>query len=177
MLINKPVRQFAYVVRDIEEACHHWINVFGAGPFFHVPHLKVAKQLYRGEPSREDSSHALGFCGNINIQLIQQHNDAPSMYRDMYPDGGQGFHHMMFFTDEFEFDRSRMVENGCPVVEEIFEQGKHGGGRIAYVDARDKVGGFIEIYEDNPVIRELFAAWKAEHDRWDRKTDPIRLIG
>lgn len=171
MLINKPIMQIAYVVKDLEAACHHWINVFGAGPFYHVPHLKLPEQLYRGKPSEEDASHALGFCGDMNIQLIQQHNDAPSMYRDMYPDGGQGFHHMMFFTDNFEADRDRLVQMGCPVVEELMST-----ARIAYVDARDKVGGFIEVYEDNPTIREWFAGWKEEHLKWDRKTDPIRLF-
>jgi hypothetical protein len=163
--------QFAYVVADLQAACHHWIDCFGAGPFFMAPHLKLPHQLYRGAPSTEDCSHALGFAGEINIHLIQQHTDAPSIYRDMYPLGAEGFHHVMFFTDDFPKDRDMLVAMDCPVVEELMST-----ARIAYVDARARIGGFIEVYEDNPTIREWFAEWKQIHKMWDRKTDPIRLL-
>jgi hypothetical protein len=172
MLDGKPIMQFAYVVADLEAACQKWIDCFGAGPFYIVRHLKLPNQLYRGAQTEEDCSHALGFAGDINIHLIQQHADSPSIYRDMYAVGEEGFHHAMFFTNEFEADVERLVQMGCPAVEEMMST-----ARVTYVDARKKIGGFIEVYEDNPTIREWFADWKETHLTWDRKTDPIRLLG
>ena len=163
--------QFAYVVADLEAGCRKWIDCFGAGPFYMVKHLKLPHQLYRGKQTEEDCSHALGFAGEINIHLIQQHTDSASIYRDMYRVGEEGFHHVMFFTDDFTGDRDRLVRLGCPIVEEMIST-----ARVTYVDARTKIGGFIEIYEDNPTIREWFSEWKKAHLTWDRKTDPIRML-
>ncbi len=47
--------------------------------------------------------------------------------------------------------------------------------RVAYMDTRNTLGCFVELYENNAPLRETFAHWKAVHESWDGKTDPIRL--
>src|ERR687888_391518 len=74
--------QNGYVVRDIEAAMRHWIEVLGVGPWFYIEHLAVPDFTYKGQPSPVDVSLALANSGPLQVELIQQRNDAPSLYRD-----------------------------------------------------------------------------------------------
>ena len=44
-----PIRQMGYVVRDIESAMRHWIDVCGVGPFFYVDRLPLINFQYQGQ--------------------------------------------------------------------------------------------------------------------------------
>ena len=76
------IRQNGYVVRDIDAALAHWTGTLGVGPFFYFERVPIADFRYRGEPSPVEVSIALANSGALQIELIQQRNDAPSMYRD-----------------------------------------------------------------------------------------------
>ena len=43
------IAQNGFVVRDIERAMDHWINVLGVGPWFYVERVKTDYFRYRGE--------------------------------------------------------------------------------------------------------------------------------
>ena len=79
-----PIFQHAYFVNDIVEAAHKWHELYGAGPFVHVPHHVTDKFQYRGTKQEADVSYGFGYLGDNQIQFIQQHDDTPSIYRDMY---------------------------------------------------------------------------------------------
>ena len=167
--IRYPIFQYAYVVNDIEESCRQWTALTGAGPFFISPHHVSEQHVYRGEPSRADLSYAFGQAGPAHIQLIQQHNDAPSVYREMFPAGTQGFHHVAILPTDFDAERARYEAAGFPVATTLIS-----AARVAYMDTRSVLGCFVELYEDNAPLRATFARWKAIHDEWDGVTDPIR---
>ena len=38
MMTHYPMFQQAYLVNDLEEACHNWAKLFGAGPFVITHH-------------------------------------------------------------------------------------------------------------------------------------------
>ncbi|MCP5180384.1 MAG: VOC family protein [Pseudomonadales bacterium] len=168
-LIRYPILQYAYVVNDIETACRHWTELVGAGPFFVSPHHVSESHFHRGEPNRADLSYAFGQAGPAHIQLIQQHNDAPSVYRDLYPAGSQGFHHVAILPTDFDAEKARFEAAGFPAVTTLVS-----AARVAYMDTRAAFGAFVEVYEDNAALRETFAFWKEVHDNWDGR-DPIRL--
>ena len=88
-----PIFQHAYFVNDIEEAANKWNRLYGAGPFVLVPHHRTDKFQYRDTPQEADVSYAFGYLGDNQIQFIQQHDETPSIYRDMYRAGQEGFHH------------------------------------------------------------------------------------
>ena len=168
-LIRYPVFQYAYVVDDIEAACRGWVDLVGAGPFFLSMHHRSPDYVYRGEPCEADLSYAFGQAGPAHIQLIQQHNDVPSVYREMVPAGHNGFHHFAILPADFEAETARFEAAGFPAVATLTS-----AARVAYMDARSLLGCFVEIYEDNAPLRQTFAHWKAVHDSWDGVTDPIR---
>ena len=44
-------------------------------------------------------SCAFAQAGPMQIELIEQHTDGPSVYRDMFPAGTGGFHHLCYWAD------------------------------------------------------------------------------
>ena len=76
------IMQFSYVVRDLDAAIEHWAGNLQVGPFFVAPHVPYTRCLYRGTPTDLDMSVAIAYTGDTQIELVQQHNDAPSIFRD-----------------------------------------------------------------------------------------------
>jgi hypothetical protein len=170
-LIRYPVVQYAYVVDDIEAACRDWVELIGAGPFFVSKHHVSPDHFYRGEPNQADLSYAFGQAGPAHIQLIAQHNDAPSVYREEVAAGGRGFHHIAILPADFDGEKARFEALGYAAVSTLTS-----AARVAYMDTRPALGCFVELYEDNPGLRATFEEWKAIHDAWDGRTEPIRLL-
>ena len=94
------ITQNGYVVRDIHAALKHWIEVLGVGPWFLSEHVPFDTFSYKGQPSKADVAIALANSGPLQIELIQQHNDAPSMYRDFLAAGREGLQHLAYWTDD-----------------------------------------------------------------------------
>jgi hypothetical protein len=165
-----PIMQWAYVVNDMDAACAQWTAMTGAGPF-HVSRHHVGSHTYRGAESTPDITYGFGSVGDVHVQLIQQHCDTPSVYRDMFARGQEGFHHFALLVPDYEAERARFVAAGFPVVTELVS-----AARVCYVDARAWLGAFVELYEDNAPLRATFARWNEEHAQWDGQTDPIRQL-
>jgi hypothetical protein len=162
--------QAAWVVNDLEKAIQRWLNT-GVGPFFVVPHSKVEHVSYRGAPATLDMSAGLAQAGPIQIELIQQHNDGPSAYRDMFPVGQEGFHHLCTMTNSFDADVQRYQSQGCAAV----TQGSFGDMRFVYVDTRSSLGHMTEIIEDRDSIKRMFKLIADASVDW-RGDDPIRYL-
>lgn len=162
--------QHAYVVNDLEESIADWHELFGAGPFAIAPHHRTDTFSYRGTSTEADVSYAFGYLGDLMIQFIQQHDDQPSIYRDMYGDGEQGFHHVAYLVSNFAAERQRLLGMGFDLACELFADGVN----AAYFDTRALTGGFTEIHGDPPHITRVFARWRRAHADW-RAGDPVIL--
>ena len=96
--------QLGHVVPNLTDAIQYWLDR-GVGPFYEMTHVRLAKQLYRGEPTDVDMGVALSYSGPIQIELIVQHNDVPSLYRDFLAERPQGgLHHVAFATARLVFE-------------------------------------------------------------------------
>lgn len=113
-----PVRQNGYVVGDLHTAVRRWTSVLGVGPFFVFDSVKIEDFRYHGAPSRPDMSIALACSGGLQIQLIQQHNDAPSLARDFRAAHGEGLQHLTAWTLDFEADLARLTDLGYGVIQQ-----------------------------------------------------------
>tara|TARA_R110002110_G_scaffold31396_3_gene110733 strand:+ start:5781 stop:6311 length:531 start_codon:yes stop_codon:yes gene_type:complete len=165
------VCQNGYVVRDIEAALKHWTEVLGIGPFYYIEHVECDWFTYRGEPSPVDVSLALGNTGDLQIELIQQHNDAPSMYRDFLNAGQEGLQHMSYWTKDFQSDYDRALAAGFKPGQE----GQIGGpdGRFAYFDTQTHPGTVIEISSIAGPQEAFFEGIRRDAIGWDGR-DPVR---
>ena len=169
------VRQVGYVVRDIEQAMRHWSEVLGVGPWFYKEAVGTTEFRYYGKPSAlPDLSIALANSGGVQIELIQQRNDAPSLYLDSLRRSGEGMQHIAYWTDD-QFDSI-----GAQLRERGYVEG-HGGrmgarGRFAYYVHSDLPGNIVEISEMAGGKGEYFASIAEAAKAWDG-SDPIRRIG
>ena len=103
------IRQNGYVVPDVEAAMTHWTEVLGVGPFYYFERVPIEEFRYRGEPSPLEVSIALANSGALQIELIQQRNDAPSMYRDfLLRESRGGLQHVAFWTQTFDAEMVRV---------------------------------------------------------------------
>lgn len=162
--------QICHVVENLDEAVARWIANFGAGPFFVQRHLRVPI-AYRGTPSELDIHVALGQSGELQIELIEIASTIPSVYRDVYPNGGGGFHHVAMFVDDFQARLAAYEREGCP----IGAVGEFNGSGFAYVDTRSKVGFFTELYEESEGMRSFYANIMAAAQGWNGE-NPVRPL-
>jgi hypothetical protein len=166
-----PIFQNGFLVNDLEEASRKWNRVYGAGPFQVFPHHQTERFTYRGEPVEADVSYAFGYLGDLMIQLVQQHDDTPSIYRDMFEPGEEGFHHVALLVTDYQAERQRLLDLGFELACELYADGVD----AAYFDTRPLNGCFTEIHGDPWHILGGFARWRRAHAAM-RPGDPPFIV-
>ena len=166
-----PIRQNGYVVRDIEAAMKHWIEVLQVGPWFYIDRVQTDWFRHRGQDSALELSIALANSGDLQIELIQQRNDAPSMYKEFLDAGHEGLQHLAYWTTDFQELYDTAIDLGLTVAHE----GAIGGesGRFAYFDTEVHAGTILEISDISGFKGEVFADLRKQAAEWDG-TNPIR---
>lgn len=167
-----PVRQNGYVVRDIEAALRHWTEVLGVGPFFYIEKVPVEDFTYRGRPSDVDVSIALANSGDLQIELIQPRNDAPSLWSDFLAAGHEGLQHVAFWTDRMDEELAAIERRGL----EIGQSGNIGeNGRFVYLLTETHPGTVTEVSEVSGDKGRFFEHIKSVARDWDG-TNPVRRL-
>jgi len=167
------VRQNGYVVADIEAAMKHWTEVLGVGPFFYFEEVPVANFQYRGRPSNPLLSIALANSGELQIELIQQRNDAPSLYRDFRNAGHEGLQHLAYWTETFSADFERALGQGF----QVGHSGEIGSdGRFVYFATEHHPGTVIELSEVSGPKGAFFRHIAEAARGWDG-SEAIRRMG
>ena len=159
---NNSLFQQAYVVNDIEESVKKWSETFGAGPFVFTHHHKTDKFEYRGTQQESDVSYAFGYLGDTMIQFIEQHDETPSIYRDMFKRGEDGFHHIGILVSDFDEELNRYLDMGFDLACRLWADGVD----AAYVDTRSLNGVFTELHGDPNHILGEFARWRRAHEKF-----------
>lgn len=171
-LFGEP-RQNGYVVRDVEAAMAHGAGVLGVGPWFHFERVPIEDFRYRGAPSPLEVSIALANAGALQIERIQQRNDAPSMYRDVLAAGREDLQHLACWTERFDDDLARLEALG----HDIGQSGRIGeSGRFVYPRTESHPGTVIELSEISGPEGRFFAHIACAAREWDG-SDPIRRMG
>lgn len=166
-----PLRQMGYVVRDVDAAMRHWVNVCGVGPWFIADRLPLTRFTYNGQ--RHDDIHlsiALANSGDMQIELIQQRCATPSMYQEFlakHPDGG--LQHWSSWPENYDELYNRALVNGYTVGQE----GDAPRGPFVYFRQEGHPGTVIEMSHATPTRKRIFDAVRAAAIGWDG-SDPIR---
>jgi hypothetical protein len=164
------IRQNGYVVRDIEAAMKHWVEVLGVGPWFYLEHFPITDFRYGDAPSPVDVSIALANSGAMQIELIQQRNDAPSMFRDFLDAGHEGLQHVAYWPEDFEEILERAFGAGC----RIGQSGQSGNmGPFVYLRTELHPGSVVELSKLTESRRRVFEGVADAAADWDGD-DPIR---
>ncbi len=166
------IMQLAFVPADFDAALAHWIGM-GAGPFFALDHVTLEQVTYQGRPADIDFSMVIGYWGDLQIELIRQHNDTPSIYKAWRDAGREGLHHVCVLTDDIASAKAAVAAAGGS----LLQAGKvPGGGEVFYADTGGGQGTMLEVLKPAPGGREFFAMMREAHRHWDG-ADPVRRLG
>ena len=167
------IRQNGYVVRDIQAAMRHWTETLGVGPFFYVKVAPIESFHYMGKPSGCQCAIALANSGDLQIELIQQLNDEPSMYRDFLAAGREGLQHVAYWTEKMDEDLARVAALGY----RVGQSGTVGeNGRFVYYATEAHPGTVVELSEISGRKGQLFRAIREAAANWDGN-NPIIEVG
>jgi methylmalonyl-CoA/ethylmalonyl-CoA epimerase len=164
--------QLAYLPEDFDAALKYWTQTVGVGPFFLMENIALGEMKYRGAPSGAMFSIAIGYWGDIQIELIRPENDEPSIYNGEYAVKDR-MHHVCIFVDSIADARRACAEAGA----EILVEGKVGdSGEVIYVDAGGGPGHIIELLQPMAGSEGLFDMMRDAARNWDG-SEPLRKIG
>lgn len=164
--------QWCWVVTDINAAVSHWTRIAGVGPFFVFKGVKHDNARYRGQLAETpDMTAAMAQAGDAQIELIEVHDNRPSIFRDVIPVGRSGLHHAALYSSQYDADVAAYTNAGA----EVAFSGLMMGFRVCWVDTSATLGFMVEIVERNPVADGIFGTFRAAAQNWDGK-DPIRTL-
>lgn len=168
-----PIMQLAFCPRDYDAALGHWLRM-GAGPFFERNHVAMETVHYRGEPVDIDISLAIGYFGDLQIEIVRQHGVGRSIYSDWLAQGLSGLHHVGVLVDDIAVARDRALSAGCIIVQEAILAAN--AGAVIYVDTGGGPGTMMEFLRIGSASQERFAMMREAHRTWDG-SDPLRTSG
>jgi len=161
-----PVRQVAYYVPDARKAAQEHAAAFGSGPYYVAEHIPMHLARHRGQPGTFDHTSAYGQWGDVMVEMVQVHSKEPSVFSDLYPNGGPGFHHVALIVDDLHTAMKEFENKG-------FEEGFYGevapGAGFAMMDATKQFGHFIELYEPTPPLLRVYHLVKNAAFNWTYK--------
>ena len=168
--LGVPV-QIAYAVPDARGAALRWVAEFGAGPFFLRSHIPVSDVMYRGRPAHFDHSSAYGQWGDIMVELMQDHDTAPSIVRERFAADESGLHHLAFIVDDLDAATTHLGNLGFDVA----MTARSSTTRFHFVDAVHALGHMIELYQRSDHLRRFYALVRDAAFNWDG-SDPVRQL-
>jgi len=165
-----PFIQQGYVVPDIDRAISHWV-ARGVGPFFIEEHIRPPGE-YDGRAIHPDLSAAFAFSGDQQIEVIQQHDDTDTVYRDFlmgHPTGG--LQHLAVWVDDISATLARLEAGGHE-----YRVRQRFGDAHAYIDSVERPGVMVQLMAQIDLMTELFDAIERASKEWDGIARPLRRI-
>ena len=103
-------------------------------------------------------------AGDVQVELVTQHDDTPSAFRDMFARDGQGLHHVAVMPDDYDALVAAYRDAGYPVATELRTAAGRGA---AYVDTRPLLGHMLEIYRVSDSLLALYSQVAEAAAHWD----------
>jgi hypothetical protein len=172
MLLDKPYSQIAYFVPDVRAAALEHHQSFGSGPFYVVDQVILPFCEYRGKAAQWSMSSAFGQWGGMQVEFMQQNDEAPSIFHDVFPAGSgrYGMHHLAFIVDDLWSVARAFEKQGYPI-------GLHArmanGIEAILIDTIKSNGHVLEFYEPSLPLLELYDFIRQQAVGFDG-TDPVR---
>lgn len=170
-VLEGPIRQIGYVVRDLDAAIRSWCAL-GVGPWFTMRDLEQKDCRYRGERCATTISIAFANSGPMQVELIQPHGEAPSIFREFLEARAEGFHQLAWWVTDFDAMLQKAAGAGWPIV----WSGGTGGTRFAYFELDPAISTVVEVSELNDATRGLANLVASAASQWDGVTDPVRSL-
>ena len=152
--------------------------MLGVGPFFVTRRIRFEEFVYRGVPSPSpDVTLCFAQSGDLQIEIIAQHDDAPSAYRDFLAAGHDGMQHLAAWFDQDDPYRAACLDLEARGLRQV-HAGKAAGLEVRFAYYEGPGGGtpLIELAQaTKPEVigfAEMVATAGAD---WDGH-DPVRTM-
>lgn len=169
LLKQGPITQIGYVVEDLDASIRRWIDTTGVGPWTLFLNVTLDGTC-RGEPTVVTMNVGLAYQNDIQIELIQPTNDAPSPYRDASGRLICGAHHVAWMVADLDETVATAEADGL----RTSFRAESPGTRVAYLEMEGEPDVRLEFIE-SPATAELIRAGIAASRDWDG-SDPVRII-
>jgi methylmalonyl-CoA/ethylmalonyl-CoA epimerase len=164
------VRQLGYVVEALDEAIAAWSRKLGLGPWTIIRNVPL-QMTYLGKQSQPVIDVALAFRGDVQIELIQQKNEAASPYRGFIEERRFGLHHIAFLVDDANAEIARAQHQGLELVCDI--RMPTGGRYVYFKSPAPGETTFIEFLENNEQMKQMFAQGITAAAGWNGEGEPM----
>ena len=160
-----PIRQMAFMTRNLDESMRHFTEAFGIGPWFHEPEVGFRECLYRGASINITIGAAIAYSGDLQIELIRANDDTASIYTeflDRYPRQLQ-LQHINVWVDDLPRATAEAIARGF----ELIQTATTGLGRLAYLSHPDQPDIALEISDLQPAKARMFEAARQAARNWE----------
>lgn len=129
--------QMGFVVPDVDASMRFYTDVLRIGQFTCARGFKAPDGWYRGNTAMPELTIAHAYTGRLFVELIQQHDNVPSVYKEFIDKHGYGLHHygIALALDDFDKTLEHYYNLGF---ENIFTDQLPGGVRIRYVGPKSE---------------------------------------
>jgi Glyoxalase/Bleomycin resistance protein/Dioxygenase superfamily len=162
--------QLGFVVDDLFSTAARWARVHAVGPFHVMPPMEVPC-TYRGTESEIAMQIAVAQAGPVQIELIEQQCDRPSVFRDLFAKSESGFHQLCTVTPDYEGKKAHFAQMGYELVCEIIAN----GSQLSYFDTVHDFGFFTEVVDETPGFLAQLGKIARACAQWDG-SDPVRVL-
>lgn len=168
-----PVRQWGYLVKDLDQAMDAWVNQLGVGPFWGFRSVQLESN-FESQQSSVTIDVGLAYQNGVQIELIQQTNlDAHSPYSAFYKtDAQQIFQQIAYFCLDINDAVNKARKLGF---RELGYVTSNVGTRYYYFDSPALNGLVIELMQVDEGMVQAFEFCAQEAETWDG-SNPYRLI-
>lgn len=167
--IREPIMQIGYVVTDLDESIRRWVEHAGIGPWTVFRGARLDGH-YAGGDVTVTMDVAMGYTGELQIELMQITSTGPSPYVNETGEPKTGPHHIAWITDDLDESVEQARARGLDVL--FAAEGP--GTRVAYLHSADQPGTIFEFIQSHG-MREMVAHGIEQARTWDG-SDPLRLI-
>lgn len=88
-------------------------QVLKVGPFVVTENSRGGRDVvHRRRPTGVDFTLDFANFGDVQIEFIDQSNDAPSSYKESLDGGREGLHHIAFWPDDIDAAQRHLEQNG-----------------------------------------------------------------
>lgn len=173
MVVKKfgPIMQMGFVVEDLDTAINFWTKKMNVGPFIKLEGIELYDQYYNHESINLDFSGALSYTGTMQIELIKQHCNTPSIYNEYVNNKKDTLHHLCALTND--------IENDIKILESEGYKNLQGGrtqdnGKFAYLDTTEKGKPIFELTQLSEGGIQFFKTIEKASFNWDKKTTLLK---
>jgi hypothetical protein len=170
-VLEGPIRQIGYIVRDLDAIIGAW-RALGVGPWFTLRNFEQKGCRLRGELCEPTISVGFANSGAMQIELIQQLDDGPSVYREFLEAHGEGYQQLTWWATDFDAVLERADAAGWPVVFSDL----NGNARFAYFELDPTISAVVEVMELSDATRGLMELVSNAERHWDGVTEPVRTL-